>query len=64
MKSNQLTYIFQLLLIGVFVFFFNSCEKTVSPDVLPVLTTTEVTLITEATALSGGLISSDAGNEM
>lgn len=64
MKSNQLTCIFQLLLIGVFVFFFNSCEKTVSPDVLPVLTTTEVTLITEATALSGGLISSDAGNEI
>lgn len=64
MKINQLTPVFQLLLIGMFVFLSNSCEKPVSPDVLPVLTTTEVTFITEATALSGGYISSDAGNEI
>jgi hypothetical protein len=39
----------------------SSCETEVDPKLLPLMNTTEVIKITEATAYSGGNISSDAG---
>lgn len=39
----------------------NSCEKPIDPIILAEISTTEVTLITEASAQSGGFISSDGG---
>ena len=41
-----------------------SCDKEVDPKLLPVLTTTEVIKMTEATAYSGGNITSDAGSDV
>jgi formylglycine-generating enzyme required for sulfatase activity len=46
------------------LFYVYGCEKPVSPELLPQLTTTEVTIITEASAISGGLISGDGGYEI
>jgi uncharacterized protein (TIGR02145 family) len=53
--------IFQVLLLGLLLTITNSCTTEVDPKLLPVLTTTDITKITEATAISGGNISSDAG---
>lgn len=56
--------IFQVLLLGLLLTITNSCTTEVDPKLLPVLTTTDTTKITEATALSGGNISSDAGSDI
>ncbi len=52
-----------LLLIGIIILI-SSCDTTVDPKLLPVLSTTEVVRMTEATAYSGGFISSDAGYDV
>jgi len=43
---------------------FTTCNPIVKPELLPVLTTTEVSAITQATATSGGNITSDAGSSV
>jgi len=61
-KTNQLTSVFQLLLIGIFAFLSNSCEK---PVILPaVITEITVSEITATTAKSGGTVTDDRGLEI
>jgi len=52
---------FQVFLLGFLLAITNSCITEVDPKLLPVLTTIEATKITEATAQTGGSITSDAG---
>lgn len=60
MKNQRLSfYAFMLLLL-----FFTSCTPTVKDELLPVLTTTDVTAITQTTAISGGNITSDGGSSV
>jgi hypothetical protein len=63
-KNQKSNSIFRLTIIGLLLFYVYGCEKPVSPELLPQLTTTEVTIITEASAVSGGLISGDGGYEI
>ncbi len=56
--------IYQYLILGLLLALLNSCDTEVDPKLLPVLTTTEVVKMTEATAYSGGNITSDAGNDV
>jgi formylglycine-generating enzyme required for sulfatase activity len=64
MKNQKSNSIFQLSIIGLLLFYVYGCEKPVSPELLPQLTTTEVTIITEASAVSGGQITGDGGYEI
>lgn len=48
----------------IFILFFTSCNPTSDPKLLSVLTTTEVTSITQTTALSGGNVTSDGGTSV
>ncbi|HEY6915650.1 MAG TPA: fibrobacter succinogenes major paralogous domain-containing protein [Paludibacter sp.] len=48
----------------LFILFSNSCDKAVDPVLLPEITTIEVSNITESSVLSGGTITSDAGNQI
>lgn len=41
-----------------------SCDNEVDPKYLPVVETSATTMITEATAISGGNITADGGNEV
>jgi len=43
---------------------FTACNPIVKPELLPVLTTTEVSAIAQTTATSGGNITSDAGSSV
>lgn len=64
MKTNcrlSFNFIFTLFILSVLTW---SCDKEVDPKLLPVLTTTEVIKMTEATAYSGGNITSDAGSNV
>ncbi len=56
--------IIHVMLFGFLLSLTTSCEKEVDPKFLPVLTTTEVLKMTEATAYSGGNITSDAGSDV
>ncbi|MEI6554870.1 MAG: fibrobacter succinogenes major paralogous domain-containing protein [Paludibacter sp.] len=56
--------IFQVLLLGLLLTISNSCTTEVDPKLLPVLTTTDISKITEASAQSGGNITSDAGSDI
>lgn len=56
--------IFQVLLLGFLLAISNSCNTEVDPKLLPVLTTSAVTKITQNTATTGGSISSDGGVEV
>jgi hypothetical protein len=49
---------------GLFISLTNSCTTEVDPKLLPVLTSTDVTKITEASAQTGGNITSDAGSDI
>lgn len=60
MKHLSSTFI----LIVAMLILHHSCEKPDPTDLLPKITTTEVSLVTEASALSGGYIDSDAGYEI
>jgi len=62
MKSICSFLFFLLVLIGSMAF--TTCNPIVKPELLPVLTTTEVSAITQATATSGGNITSDAGSSV
>jgi len=64
MKTNCSLFIIKSLSLFLITIFLVSCEKEVDPKLLPVLTTTEIVRITEATAYSGGNITSDAGSEI
>lgn len=64
MKRNCSFTIFQSLLFSLLSTLISSCETEVDPKLLPVLTTTEVVKMTEATAYSGGNITSDAGSDV
>jgi len=44
--------------------FLTACNPIVKPELLPVLTTTEVSAITQTSATSGGNITSDAGSSV
>ncbi|MDO9152807.1 MAG: hypothetical protein Q7U47_03710, partial [Paludibacter sp.] len=45
----------------LFYLFFTSCNPIVQPELLPLLTTTEVSAITQSSATSGGNITADGG---
>lgn len=62
MKTNCSLSILKMLSFFLFASLIISCDKEVDPKYLPVLTTTEVLKMTEATAYSGGNITSDAGS--
>jgi hypothetical protein len=69
MKFKIMKRIWNLSIINVmFLFYlitlFNSCDTEVNPKYLPVLTTTEISNVTEASAQSGGNITSDAGSDV
>ena len=55
---------FQVFLFGFLLLIMNSCDTEIDPKLLPALTTTEISKITEATAQSGGNITSDAGSDV
>jgi len=57
-KINNLSF----FLCVAIAFLFTSCDPTGKPELLPVLTTTEVSAITQTTAASGGNITSDGGS--
>ncbi len=59
MKNKNRFMRLQFLLMGVFLVFAISCDA--DTENVPVLTTTEVTEITETTAMSGGNITDDGG---
>jgi len=64
MRKKTSFLIYSLLIMGVFLFFANSCKKDDDKGNntgIPVLTTTAVTDITQITATSGGSITSDGG---
>jgi len=56
--------IIQVIIFGLVSILNSSCDKEVDPKLLPILTTTEVIKMTEATAYSGGNITSDAGSDV
>ena len=62
MKSIRSFSFFLLVLIGSIAF--TACNPIVKPELLPVLTTTEVSVITQTSAISGGNITSDAGSRV
>lgn len=55
---------YQFLVLGLLFSLLNSCNSEVDPKLLPVLTTNEISKVTEATAQSGGKITSDAGSDI
>ncbi len=55
---------YQVIIIGFLFTLANSCNTEVDPKLLPALTTTEISKVTEATAQSGGNITSDAGSDV
>jgi len=68
MRKKTSFLIYPLLLMGVVVFFSNGCKKdndnggNGNNTGIPILSTTEVTDITQSTAKSGGNITSDGGS--
>ncbi|MEI6556186.1 MAG: fibrobacter succinogenes major paralogous domain-containing protein [Paludibacter sp.] len=62
MKRICLSPIFCFVFLGLMLT--NSCTTEVDPKLLPVLTTTDISKITEASAQSGGSITSDAGSDI
>ena len=62
MKSIRSFSVFLLALIGSIAF--TACDPTIKTELLPVLTTTEVSAITQTSATSGGVITSDAGSSV
>ncbi|MDY0143384.1 MAG: FISUMP domain-containing protein [Bacteroidales bacterium] len=68
MRKGTILWIYPLLLMGVFLVFASSCKKDDDDNGngnnagIPVLSTTEVTDITQTTAKSGGNITSVGGN--
>ena len=62
MKSIRSFSVFLLALIGSIAF--TACNPTIKTELLPVLTTTEVSAITQTSATSGGNITSDAGSSV
>jgi uncharacterized protein (TIGR02145 family) len=58
MKKSQTLLIYPLILIGISLVFGNSCSKD---NIYAVLTTTEVTEITQTSATTGGDITNDGG---
>ncbi|MDD2621843.1 MAG: FISUMP domain-containing protein [Bacteroidales bacterium] len=64
MKKKRIFLGFSFLFIGVCIFFVMSCDEDVEyrPGKIPILTTTEVSNITQTTAISGGNISNDKGS--
>ena len=61
MKTNCSSLIIKALALFFITTFISSCDKEVDIKLLSVLTTTDVIKMTEATAYSGGNITSDAG---
>jgi uncharacterized protein (TIGR02145 family) len=67
MRKRTILLIYPLLIMGVFLVFASSCQKDDDDNGngnnsgIPVLSTTEVTDITQTTAKSGGNITSDGG---
>ncbi len=69
MTTTKKIYFYVLILIGSILLFLNSCEKGDIDDNggnnekgdVPVLSTTEITDITNTTATSGGIITDDKG---
>ena len=55
MKKNNLTSIYTFALLGVFIIFTNACKKG-SDNLIPVLTTIQVSEISQTTATCGGII--------
>lgn len=70
MREKTGSLIYQLLLMGFLLVFASSCEEEVDDDnivnnaVIPVLSTTEVSSITQTSAVSGGNVSSDGDSEV
>jgi uncharacterized protein (TIGR02145 family) len=62
MKKISSYCIFLFFLLGFL--FFTACNPIVKPELLPVLTTTEVNAITQTSATSGGNITTDAGSSV
>ena len=60
MLTKSVPKILQLVLIGAFLVFSNSCRKD-GVEGIPVLSTVEVTEIGQTRAISGGIITSDGG---
>lgn len=60
MKKSNKTRLLSLALFGSFLFF-TACSPKDTPDLLPVLTTTNVSDIMQNSVKSGGIITSDAG---
>ena len=60
MKSIRSFLVFLLALIGSIAF--TACDPSIKTELLPVLSTTEVSAITQTSATSGGYITSDAGS--
>jgi uncharacterized protein (TIGR02145 family) len=51
-----------LLFTGLTIFFAESCKKTATPPVIPVVTTSALTNVTSSSATCGGTITSDGGS--
>ena len=64
MKRIKSLPIYQVLLLGLLLAIANSCNTEIDPKLLPVLTTSEISKVTEATAQSGGIITADGGFEI
>ena len=62
MKTSRKFKIANLVLFGILIFV-TACT-TAKPDLLPVLTTTELSIITQNSAKCGGAISSDGGSDI
>lgn len=56
--------LFSSLLLGSLLSLTNSCDTTVSPKLLPVLTTTQIDSITSTTAKTGGNITSEGSSNV
>lgn len=60
MKHLISSYVLAIILLVIN----HSCENPTSTEILPKITTTEVSHVTDASALSGGIIDSDAGYQI
>ena len=63
MKNKTNILIFLYVFMGLFIFYASSCKKEDEKGSMPELTTTNVSDITETTAISGGVIITDGGQQ-
>ncbi|MEI6554262.1 MAG: fibrobacter succinogenes major paralogous domain-containing protein [Paludibacter sp.] len=64
MKEKSKLSVLYFVILLYFLIVANSCNPTISAKFLPILTTNDITQITQNTAICGGNISSDSGFEV